>query len=228
MPQAVIPSFSPELLLRPVMRLLPDMIVRSAITQRLCGFHRDYPGIAARLSDIQGAVFEINVIEFPYPIYLGIGSGGEIQIRYGAHEDKPDVRVSGTLHGFVRMLDGTDDGDALFFSRSLRIEGDTEALLTLRNAMDSENVDFLRLLVPSPLHAAAKRLSAPLRSLIKAAQEDLDVIADSIRGSVERRCQALEVRQQENSQKIQQVELSLDKQNRRIQNLTGKVRNERA
>ena len=34
------------------------------------------------------------------------------------------------------MIDGSLDGDALFFSRDLRVSGDTEAVVALRNALD--------------------------------------------------------------------------------------------
>lgn len=34
------------------------------------------------------------------------------------------------------MVDGRYDGDALFFTRDLRVEGDTEAIVCLRNALD--------------------------------------------------------------------------------------------
>ena len=34
------------------------------------------------------------------------------------------------------MVDGRYDGDALFFTRDLKIEGDTEAIVCLRNALD--------------------------------------------------------------------------------------------
>ncbi|AGH97674.1 hypothetical protein A11S_851 [Micavibrio aeruginosavorus EPB] len=34
------------------------------------------------------------------------------------------------------MIDGRYDGDALFFSRDIYIEGDTEAVVCLRNALD--------------------------------------------------------------------------------------------
>ncbi len=34
------------------------------------------------------------------------------------------------------MIDGSLDGDALFFSRALRVTGDTEAVVALRNALD--------------------------------------------------------------------------------------------
>ena len=34
------------------------------------------------------------------------------------------------------MVDGQLDGDALFFTRKLVVEGDTEAVVCLRNAID--------------------------------------------------------------------------------------------
>ena len=34
------------------------------------------------------------------------------------------------------MVDGQLDGDALFFTRELVVEGDTEAVVCLRNAID--------------------------------------------------------------------------------------------
>jgi predicted lipid carrier protein YhbT len=34
------------------------------------------------------------------------------------------------------MIEGTADGDALFFTRHLRVTGDTQAVVTLRNALD--------------------------------------------------------------------------------------------
>lgn len=34
------------------------------------------------------------------------------------------------------MIDGRYDGDALFFTRDLSVEGDTEAVVCLRNALD--------------------------------------------------------------------------------------------
>lgn len=34
------------------------------------------------------------------------------------------------------MIDGEDDGDAMFFARDLVINGDTEAVVSLRNAID--------------------------------------------------------------------------------------------
>jgi predicted lipid carrier protein YhbT len=54
------------------------------------------------------------------------------------------------------LVHGVYDGDALFFSRDLVIEGDTEAVLALRNAIDNEEIDLAK---------EAAGLFGPLESL---------------------------------------------------------------
>ena len=55
-----------------------------------------------------------------------------------------DAAIAGTFFNLLDMIDGSLDGDALFFSRDLVIEGDTEAVLALRNAIDNEEIDLAR------------------------------------------------------------------------------------
>lgn len=45
--------------------------------------------------------------------------------------------------GLIGLIDGSYDGDALFFSRDLVVEGDVEAVLALRNAIDDAGVDLV-------------------------------------------------------------------------------------
>jgi predicted lipid carrier protein YhbT len=40
------------------------------------------------------------------------------------------------------MVHGVLDGDALFFSREITIEGDTDAILAMRNAIDAAEIDL--------------------------------------------------------------------------------------
>lgn len=47
-----------------------------------------------------------------------------------------DVRIRGPLLALIGLLDGTLDGDALFFSRTIAVSGRTDALLALRNAIE--------------------------------------------------------------------------------------------
>lgn len=47
-----------------------------------------------------------------------------------------DAKISGKFVKLLEMLEGKTDGDSIFFSRELLMEGDTEAVLALRNALD--------------------------------------------------------------------------------------------
>lgn len=47
-----------------------------------------------------------------------------------------DARIAGSFLSLLDMVDGHLDGDALFFSRDLIVEGDIEAVVCLRNALD--------------------------------------------------------------------------------------------
>jgi predicted lipid carrier protein YhbT len=47
-----------------------------------------------------------------------------------------DAAIAGTFFNLLNMIDGSLDGDALFFSRDLQVSGDTEAVVALRNALD--------------------------------------------------------------------------------------------
>ncbi|WP_287106709.1 SCP2 sterol-binding domain-containing protein [Mesorhizobium sp.] len=46
------------------------------------------------------------------------------------------VQIRGPLLTLLGLLDGTLDGDALFFSRVISISGRTEAVLALRNSIE--------------------------------------------------------------------------------------------
>lgn len=43
----------------------------------------------------------------------------------------------------AQLAQGNGDGDALFFSRDITIEGDTEAIVALRNALDDSSLDII-------------------------------------------------------------------------------------
>jgi predicted lipid carrier protein YhbT len=57
--------------------------------------------------------------------------------------------LRGALPVLCDLLEGRIDGDAAFFERQLRFEGDTSAVLALRNATDGEEIDLVGDLVAS-------------------------------------------------------------------------------
>ncbi len=70
-----------------------------------------------------------------------------------------DGRIAGAFLTLLDMVDGRLDGDALFFTRELAVEGDTEAVVCLRNALDdldgSVIEDCAQLFGPPGRHALA-------------------------------------------------------------------------
>ena len=54
-----------------------------------------------------------------------------------------DARIAGPIAALVGLVHGAYDGDALFFSRDLIVEGDVEAVLALRNALDDAEIDLV-------------------------------------------------------------------------------------
>lgn len=49
----------------------------------------------------------------------------------------PDLRVSGTLYDYLLLITGREDPDTLFFQRRLRMQGDTELGVYLKNFLAS-------------------------------------------------------------------------------------------
>jgi len=74
------------------------------------------------------------------------------------------------------MVDGTYDGDALFFSRDLSIEGDTEAVLALRNAIENADLDLSTVLgfpqpMQGPVNRAARQVFMRVRRMLDAPED---------------------------------------------------------
>jgi predicted lipid carrier protein YhbT len=63
------------------------------------------------------------------------------------------------------LVHGAYDGDALFFSRDLVVEGDTGAALALRNAVDDAGLDLSQ-----EIASVTGPLARPLQTLIAFAQ----------------------------------------------------------
>ncbi|WP_432453684.1 MULTISPECIES: ubiquinone anaerobic biosynthesis accessory factor UbiT [unclassified Agarivorans] len=62
------------------------------------------------------------------------------KLRVQANAPQIDVSFSGQLNEFVLLMGRQEDPDTLFFQRRLKIEGDTELGLELKNLLD--NLDF--------------------------------------------------------------------------------------
>jgi predicted lipid carrier protein YhbT len=133
---------------------------------------RRHPSLFARLGEQATKIFLIDPTDLPFVFRLAPQPDAprlEAVRRDGA--GSWDARIAGPLAALLGMVHGVYDGDALFFSRDLVIEGDTEAVLALRNAIDNEEIDLAAeaaaLLGPLELLASgpARKLAALLGGL---------------------------------------------------------------
>jgi len=54
-----------------------------------------------------------------------------------------DMKICGTVHDFLLLISRSEDADTLFFQRRLKMQGDTELGLYLKNFLDGVDTDSL-------------------------------------------------------------------------------------
>jgi len=123
----------PNLLLAPV----PLAVLQPIFTRIAAHVAQSRPELFARLGSHACKRFLIDPIDLPFVLVL-VPDAAQPHLRAYRRYEKPahDAGIAGTFFNLLDMIDGSLDGDALFFSRDLRVSGDTEAVVALRNALD--------------------------------------------------------------------------------------------
>jgi predicted lipid carrier protein YhbT len=101
-----------------------------------------YPNLYERLGEHADKRFGIDPTDLPFAFVLEPRLREPRVRAVRALPARLDASIRGPLAGLVGMAEGTLDGDALFFSRILWVEGDVAAALALRNAIDDARIDF--------------------------------------------------------------------------------------
>lgn len=141
--------------------LPPLNLLLGSLTRRMV---RAHPAMLRRLGDHATRRFLIDPVDLPWVLLLHPQSARMTAHRRARAPDH-DARVKGPLSAFLAMMHGAEDGDALFFSRDLTVEGDTSAVLALRNAMDDAELDLTEVLA-----ALSGPLAPPLRRALAGAE----------------------------------------------------------
>jgi len=90
-----------------------------------------------RIGPHTGKRFLIDPVNMPFVLLLH-PDPARPRLRAARRYDAPawDSRIAGSFLTLLSVVDGRLDADALFFTRELIVEGDTEAAVCLRNALD--------------------------------------------------------------------------------------------
>jgi predicted lipid carrier protein YhbT len=136
-----------------VLPLLPlELVARRLLANAMAA----RPTFASRLGEHAGRTFAIDPVDCPF-VFLFAPEAGRTSLRVVRDSSAAayDARIAAPLLVLLGMIDGTYDGDALFFSRDLVIEGDTGAVLALRNAIENAELE------PSLVLGLPKSISGP-------------------------------------------------------------------
>lgn len=122
------------------------------------------PDVFDRLGTYRGAHYLVEPTDVPMSFLIEPdGTAARIKSLRSTMGVEKDVHIKGPILILLGLLDGTFDGDALFFNRMISVTGRTDALVALRNSIEEAELqpsDFLGLkgeparLVDRAVHAA--------------------------------------------------------------------------
>lgn len=191
-------SLSPVWLVGRALRPLPPELAQPLIDRAMGVVEAGHPELFSRLSGQGVTSFLIDPVDLPWAFRLEWEPAPALTAIRGdeAAAYPSPATIRGPLLSLIDLLEGRRDGDALFFSRDLQIEGDTEAVVALRNALDDAEIDLLAdLLRPLGPFAGPSRLAAEgMRSIADRASRDLAALHEALLGPALDRLDAQEAR----------------------------------
>ena len=117
------------------------------------------------LDFLEGAKVRIKVTDLCIDWLISVGSDKFVPVD---RRLKDDVSISGESLDFILLATRQADPDTLFFQRKIRIEGDTELGLGVKNTMDSMDWDDL----PMPLRRVLQSVGLVIEKLQKKGQKE--------------------------------------------------------
>ena len=141
---------------------LPVALVQGVVNQ---AFHRalqQHPDLFDRLGNQASKRFGFVPTDLDF-VFLVDPESKVIHSFRKAAQPRADASIAGPMLTLLALLEGRIDGDAAFFSRSLSVTGDMEAMLALRNALDDCSFDL-----PTDLAGMAGPLALPFRRIAQA------------------------------------------------------------
>jgi len=151
-----------------VLGLLPLPALQFLFDRMVQHVARAQPRLFARLGVHAQKTFLIDPSDLPFTLLLK-PRPEQPQFQVCARRDRraTDARIAGGFFDLLAMLDSSVDGDALFFSRGLRVTGDIEAVVALRNALDDLDGNIVEVAAEAfgPMSRPATLAFSALRAL---------------------------------------------------------------
>lgn len=211
------PSFTPFLLANPFIRNAPTFLVARICHQAMATMHHRYRPVFERIAEQEAFALLISPTDLDLQFYLKIDADHP-ELRPARHGEEETIaaQISGPLPALLELLQGSSDGDALFFSRTLRIEGRTELVVALRNALDGESIDLRSAVAESfgVMGPAAKVALGLAEKIYRQLQHDMNRTADALTSPTATRLLGLEKRTSAQAATMAEIEKTIQRRNR--------------
>lgn len=227
--EALYPPFSPVLIAGLLTQPMPLYIVDKVLEHITVNLQKNHPSIIERLQIIEDKKFLISPTDLPFAIIITFLKNEIISVATKDENIETDVKIYGSISSLVKMLNGEVDGDALFFSRDLTIEGDTEALLALRNSMDADDINILYEMLDSfgILGSIIEKFIKPAKKVHGKIADNMNIIKDSILGSVMEDLESQEAYLDKINEKISKFQKEQQKQQAKINKILRDIKNDK-
>jgi O2-independent ubiquinone biosynthesis accessory factor UbiT len=208
------PPLTPVLFAGMVLTPVPPAVLQPALNAAMAITRRKHPDIFERMEGYGDPVFLVDPIDLPYVFILTPDQQSPKLVIAREHSTEDvDAVIRGPLLALIDMLEGRIDGDAMFFSRDLVIEGDTEVVVALRNAVDGAEINLME-----GVMALFGPFSAPVRAAVNTAGKiasraasDLETLREAMLAPSMRRHDAADAKLRKVTDKVG----DLDKRSRR-------------
>lgn len=135
-----VPAFTVPAALARVLARLPQQPPTRLLTTALnLALDRILPRSA--LEPLLGRQLQMRVLDAGLTLDFSFGPSG---FRPAPPAARADLVISATARDFIALALREEDADTLFFSRRLRMEGDTDLGLLVKNTLDAVDWDALR------------------------------------------------------------------------------------
>lgn len=216
-----IAPLSPVLLAGFAARPLPHKLLQPALSAAIKVMHSRHPDVFERMTALNSPRFLIDPVDLPFSFIMDTHpQTPTLEIIRSSDDDMNNyvqASIRGPLVSLIELLEGRIDGDALFFSRVLIVEGDTEAVLGLRNAVDGADIQVHEDLLAffGPLAKPIDLASQLVGTIFKRFTKDLEILSRATLSPLQRQCDA-------QTQTLNQMEESLVSLKKQVRRRSGK------
>jgi predicted lipid carrier protein YhbT len=130
--------------------------LKRQVLQQVLGWQFQEALAEGDLDFLEGRWLRIEITDLHLQWSMTVNDG---KIQVGEQKEF-DVSFSGNANDLILVAARREDPDTLFFKRRLRIEGDTELGLYVKNLMDSIELDSMPALLRQGLHRLADFVEA--------------------------------------------------------------------